>query len=201
MIPRITSILCFCVAICGASTAQADPETHDGFYLQLAGGLGYYHTSAEINSTETTYSGLTIPASFLLGGTLLKHLVIGGGAFVDTAPSPKYEVDGDEPPQTPDFKQLIIGIGALLDYYVWSDRGLHFPVFAGWGGLETVVEGDAWGSDPTGFIMYFGCGYDFWISDNWSIGAVFRFVIAPSKLNDVRYTTVEPGLMATLTFH
>jgi hypothetical protein len=71
----------------------------------------------------------------------------------------------------------------------------------GWGGLETAVEGDAWGSDPTGMIMYFGGGYDFWIGDNLCIGGLFRLVIAPSKINDVKYTTIEPGVLLTFTLH
>lgn len=117
------------------------------------------------------------------------------------APAPKYKVDGNEAVGATDFRQFLMGFGGLLDYYVWSDKGLHFPFFIGWGGVETAVEDAMSGSDPTGLVMYFGAGYDFWISANWSIGALFRFVVAPLKIDDVKYTLIEPGLMATFTFH
>lgn len=180
---------------------MADPKTHDGFYLQLAGGIGGYRSTADISGSEVKYSGLMIPTSIMLGGTLFDHLVIGGGTFFDIAPSPKYEVDGAEPAGTADFKQFLIGIGGVLDYYIWSDKGLHFPLFMGWGGLETATDDGAWGSDPTGFVMYFGAGYDFWIGNNVCIGGLFRFVIAPIKLNETKYTTIAPGVLLTFTVH
>lgn len=201
MTRRTVSILCAGALLCGTSVAHAAPRTHDGFYLQLSGGLGYYHTSGGPGALEETFSGLSIPTSLMLGGTLFKHLVVGGGAFVDTAPSPSYKVNGQEPAMGVDLKQFVIGVGAFVDYYVWSDRGLHFPLFLGWGGLETSTNGNVGGSDPTGFITYFGGGYDWWISDNWSIGALFRLVVAPSKFNGETYTTVEPGVLLTLTFN
>ena len=74
-------------------------------------------------------------------------------------------------------------------------------MFLGWGGLESIVDGNAWGSDPTGFIMYTGAGYDFWIADEWSLGALGRVVIAPSQLGNVDYLTVSPSLLATITYH
>jgi len=136
----------------------------------------------------------------LVDDFVLNHLVIGGGFFCDTGPSPSYEVNGQSV-ELDNVTQYIIGLGGFVDYYVWSDRGLHFPLFLGWGGLETSADGNAGGSDPTGFITYFGGGYEFWMSDEWSIGALFRLVIAPSKLNDVSYTTIEPGFLLTLTYH
>jgi hypothetical protein len=190
-----------CVLFLGLSTARADPRTHDGFYMQFGAGLGYYHTGASAGGADITFDGLTIPVQLLLGGTLFKHLVLGGGFFLDTAPAPGYEINGQDATAGVDLKQFILGVGAFADYYVWSDRGLHFPVFFGWGGLETSADGNAGGSDPTGFITYFGGGYDFWISDSWCVGAVFRLVISPAKLNDVSYTTFEPGVLATITYH
>jgi len=200
MMRRTLAVLGCGAVLCGLSVAQAAPRTHDGFYMQFNVGLGYYNTSAGEAGTDVSFSGLTIPSSFLMGGTLFNHLVIGGGFFCDTGPSPSYEVNGQSV-ELDNVTQYIIGLGGFVDYYVWSDRGLHFPLFLGWGGLETSADGNAGGSDPTGFITYFGGGYEFWMSDEWSIGALFRLVIAPSKLNDVSYTTIEPGFLLTLTYH
>ena len=179
--------------------AQAKPKTHDGFYMQINLGLGYFHSSADIAGTEHAFSGLTIPTSILMGGTLFDRLVIGGGFFLDTAPSPSYSVDGTD--VSVDIEQFVVGLGGFVDFYLNPDGGFHFPLFLGWGGLETSADGNAGGSDPTGFVMYFGAGYEWFFADEWSVGALARLVIAPISINDVTYLTFAPGVVATLTWH
>lgn len=185
----------------GTTSAHANPKTHDGFYMQLAAGLGGFRSKAEVLGVESTTGGLTLPTQIFLGGTIAQHLVLSGGLFFDTSPAPKAKIDGTEV-EGLEFKQFLLGIGMMADYYVWSDKGLHFPVFIGWGGLETKNDaGDAGGSDPVGLTMFFGAGYDFFIADEWSLGGLFRMVIAPLKMNDVKYMTIEPGILATFTFN
>ncbi|MBN2340910.1 MAG: hypothetical protein JXX29_14825 [Deltaproteobacteria bacterium] len=193
------AMMVFSVCLIAGTQAKADPRTHDGFYLQAGVGLGGYRMS--VDDTESTFSGLTLPAQFFIGGTIAKHLVIAGGFFLDMAPAPKYKVDGTESELLGDFKQFLLGIGTVFDFYVWSDKGLHFPFFIGWGGMESVWEGDASGNDPTGLIMYFGAGYDVFVADELSIGGLFRFVIAPLKYEDYKYPTIEPGVLFTLTYN
>src|SRR5688572_10823941 len=78
-----------------SGSARGEARTHDGFYLQLAMGGGFVHSSAEVTtlvlsyeggpyepSTGTiSYSGVSAPFSLLLGGTLGKRVVVGGGFF------------------------------------------------------------------------------------------------------------------------
>ena len=192
--------LCACALV--SATASAEPKTHDGFHMQLQTGFGYYSSSASEAGTDVTYSGATVPMSLLLGGTPMKGLVIGGGFFVDTAPSPGYEVNGMEPAGTPDFKQYVVGLGLYGDYYLDPKKGgLHFQGFLGWGGLETSTSGGAGGSDPTGLVVAAGGGYDIWIANEWSVGGMLRFAYGPFKLNDTSYSTIAPALLATLTYH
>ena len=198
--------LAFGIAAAGVTfgltgTAHADDLTHDGFYLQAATGLGYYSVSAEVQTMEATYSGVTIPMSLMLGGSPVKGLAIGGGFMIDYAPSPGYEVNGQEFDTNIDFTQYVIGIGPFVDYYLDPAGGLHFQAFVGWGGLETSAEGDVGGSDPTGLVMALGAGYDIFVSDEWSIGCAGRFTFAPLSLNDVSFTTIEPALLLTATYH
>lgn len=182
-------------------TAHADDKTHDGFYLQAATGLGYFSASAEQLGEEATYSGVTIPLSLMLGGSPMKGLAIGGGFMVDYAPSPSFQLNGQDVDSNVDFSQYVIGIGPFVDYYLDPAGGLHFQGFVGWGGLETSAEGDAGGSDPTGLVVALGVGYDLFVSDEWSIGGAGRFTFAPLSLNDVSFTTMEPALLLTATYH
>jgi hypothetical protein len=184
-----------------AGTAHAADNTHDGFYLQAATGLGYYSASAEVANIEASFSGMTIPMSLMLGGSPIEGLAIGGGFMIDYAPSPTYELNGQDAGANIDFSQYIIGIGPFADYYLSPQGGLHLQAFVGWGGLETSAEGNAGGSDPTGLVTALGVGYDVFISSEWSVGGMGRLTFAPLSIDDVSYTTFEPALLVTLTYH
>jgi hypothetical protein len=184
-----------------AGTAHAADNTHDGFYMQAATGLGYYSASAEVGNFDASFSGMTIPLSLMLGGSPIEGLAIGGGFMIDYAPSPTYELNGQDVGSTIDFSQYIIGIGPFADYYFNPEGGLHLQAFVGWGGLETSAEGDAGGSDPTGLVTALGVGYDVFISSEWSVGGMGRLTFAPLSIDDVSYTTFEPALLVTLTYH
>lgn len=190
----------FCVAIGVAPEASAsEPRTHDGFYLQLAAGLGHLSSSAEAGGVEAKYSGVTVPTSLMLGGTI-GPVVIGGGFFTDYAPSPSVSVNGNDL-NLDDVTLTLVGIGFFADIYPDPKSGLHFQPFLGWGGLEATYQGNAGGSDPTGMVLALGVGYDFWVADEWSIGPMFRLAYAPLALNGIDYDTLAPSLLATFTYH
>ena len=179
-----------------SSSASANPRYHDGFQLQLTGGLGYYHASFDPDGTA---SDLTTSSSIMMGGTLKPGLVLGGGLFVDRAGSPTFEQGGVE--TEPDVTQFVVGIGPYVDYYLKPEGGLHFTGFLGWGGVETSSNGNAGGSDPTGLVVSAAAGYDMFISDEWSFGGQFRLAYGKFSLNDASYNTVAPAVLATFTWH
>ena len=103
--------------------------------------------------------------------------------------------------QLEDVTLTLIGIGVFADIYPDPQNGLHFQPFIGWGGLEASVNGNSGGSDPTGLVLAAGAGYDWFVSDNWSIGVMGRFGYAPLKLEETSYSTIAPALLATFTYH
>ena len=196
----LLAVPAFAGAFALSTAAEAAPRTHDGFYLQADTGIGYLSSTAEVGATKMTISGATFPFAFLLGGTV-GPVVIGGGFFGDRAYSPGYEVNGQKGTFNGDVSMTLIGIGMFADIYPDPTQGLHFQPFVGWGGLETTVNGDSGGSDPTGLVLAIGGGYDFFVSDEWSIGPMLRFAYAPLKLNDVSYSTMAPTLLVSFTYH
>jgi len=176
-----------------ATLAHADsaPRTHDGFHFQLAGGLGYYNVSNDVQP----FSGVTLPTQLLIGGTLFNGLAFGGGVVFDYSPSPSTDTPGVS-------SQSILGLGVYADYYLDAKtNGLHVQGFVGWGGLETSFMGNVGGSDPTGLVAHAGVGYEFWLTDQWSYGVMGRLTYAPVSLNGTSYTTIEPAVVGTLTWH
>ncbi len=189
-----------CLAAVTSARAESQPRTHDGFHFQLSGGLGYYNLkgSAPFNEEVT---GLTIPGSLLIGGTLFNHLAIGAGMVLDYASKPTYKINGTEAPGLIT-SQMIMGFGVYGDYYLDpAKNGLHIQAFAGWGGVETSVSGNVGGSDPTGLVASAGLGYEWWLTDEWSGGLMARVVYAPLDMNGVAYKTFEPAIVGTLTWN
>lgn len=194
----VLTLASIAAVLLGTSPAPAEPRTHDGFYLHLEGGIGYLSTSTD-TTPEGTYSGLSLDSALLLGGTV-GPVVIGGGFTYDTVPLPSYEVDGQEW-SADNVTQYMIGIGPFVDIYPDPKSGLHFLGFVGWGGLETSVEGNVGGSDPTGLVAIVGGGYDFWLADEWSVGPLARLTYAPLSMNDVSFDTFGFGLVADFKYH
>lgn len=189
----LTTCLTLVLLAAAASGAHADsqPRTHDGFHLQVGGGLGYYNVSNDAQP----FSGMTIPLQLMLGGTLMEGLAFGGGIMFDYSPSPSTDTPGVS-------SQTVLGLGLYGDYYLDPKaNGLHVQGFLGWGGLETSFMGNVGGSDPTGLVTSVGVGYDLWLSDQWSYGIMGRITYAPVSLNGNSFTTIEPAVVGTLTWH
>lgn len=175
--------------LAGANDARAEARTHDGFYMQLGVGPGYLKSSA----SGLTIKGADLGYDFLLGGSPIPGLAIGGGFVADYAFSPK--------PSGLDFA-LLFAVGGFVNYHLDPSGGLHFQAFVGWGGLETKAKGgNVGGSDPTGVYIGPGVGYDFFIGDEWSFGVLGRFGYGAFKINSVKFKTMAPALLATFTFH
>ncbi len=184
----------------GSARAESQPRTHDGFHFQLTGGLGRYSVSGAAPANQD-FSGVTIPTSLLLGGTLFGHMAFGAGMYFDYASSPTYELNGVEMSSNIS-SQTILGIGLYADYYLEPQKnGVHVQVFGGWGGLETSFAGNMGGSDPTGLVAAVGVGYEWWLTDEWSGGVMGRVLYAPLDLNGTSFKTFEPAVVGTLTWH
>jgi len=186
--------------LCVSGQAHAAPKTHDGFYLQLNAGLGYMTASSEQGAYKEKLYGVTLPSSLLIGGTV-GPVVIGGGFFGDHAFSPGYSLNGQPANESASITMTLIGIGAFADIYPDVQKGLHFQPFVGWGGLERSVNGNSGGSDPTGLVLALSGGYDFFVSDNWSIGPMVRLAYAPLKYEEIGVGVFAPSLLATFTYH
>ncbi len=196
----VLSAMMLCGAVGGVNEAAAEPRQHDGFYLQLTTGVGYYSITAESSIGEESFSGMTTPISLMMGGSIMKGLAIGGGFFIDRAGSPTYEMNGMEPASMPDFSQYVIGLGGFADYYLKPDGGLHFQGFVGWGGVETSSANGVGGSDPTGLVMSLGAGYDWFLSEELSAGIMGRVSYGMFSINSIDTPTIAPAIVGTLSW-
>jgi hypothetical protein len=79
--------------------------------------------------------------------------------------------------------------------------GLHFQGLVGVGALSVSrPSGDP--EDPTGLMASLAAGYDFKVSNDWSLGVLLRATYAPLDVNEVAGSStvgiLVPALLVTV---
>lgn len=171
------------------------PETRDGFFLAFHPGGSYL--ILEDRDTDAKVKGFGFGLDVLIGGALTEGLTLGvilGGA---THPNPKIEGDDLEGVDLNPFH-----IGAFIDYYTDPSHGFHLLGELGYVQVETT------GSDietltTQGLLVAAGLGYDWWVSDSWSLGLLGRFGFGATQhsQSDSKHWLLLPALNFTATYH
>jgi hypothetical protein len=182
-----------------ASTSQPPGyHEHDGFYLRLQGGMGYMMTS---ESTGTLH-GVSALGGMALGGAVASNLIL-YGELLDVVEANKSYGGGDGA------MILMVGFGPGVAYYL-EPINMYFSgtlIFSGLmaSPLETK-DSKTKGIDLTsdiGFGFSMQVGKEWWVSDNWGLGAAFQFHFASMKNKDVdaRITALGFGALFTATYN
>lgn len=192
-----------------ASIASAEPELHDGFFLQLELGPGYVSmpgtTESGSSSVDVSIKGVAGMGGLLIGGTPSDGLVIGGATQGHYVSSPTVEVDGTEV-DTDDALSLGV-IGPFVQFYPDPAAGLNLRLLAGFASASGTDD-DA-DESATGFGLVAAVGHDWWVGEEWSLGVAGRFTYAnlkyESEIGDVtitqKYNAIAPGVLFTVTYH
>jgi hypothetical protein len=154
---------------------------HDSFYLRMGLGVGYGRVTSEGEidgeSSEATYDGWGPAFELLIGGTLGKGWVLGGGLVGQDISNPSVTASGGEGTDV-DYVQLddALGVGALgpfVDWFPDPGGGFHAGAMLGFAviGLSNPEGNHELG--PAGSLW---AGYDFWIASQWSLGVEGRAV-------------------------
>lgn len=202
---------------------RVGPRHHGGFYLRLAGGIGFGSDGAESGDSfenpksgdparyDARASGFAYATEIAVGFTALPGTVIGAGVYTVTLPSPTAG-DVNLSPADYDFEVSQLALFAPhLDFYPMPERGLHFQAGVG---VATLVMGQAiptQGPDARahtavgpGFML--GIGHEWFVGPEWSMGLCARMLYAWSSGTDPEsvdwsHNTVAPTLMITATYH
>ncbi len=149
---------------------------HDGFYFRTGLGFGWGQVDAEAGEFTASYEGTGVLIDLLLGGTLGNTIVLGGGFLYQDIAQPSGDASSEyyaDSQQDPDTAIGISTFGPFVDFFFGPHSGGHVGTMVGLGtiGLE---DGDEEPSSGWGFAL-FG-GYDFWVSDQWSLGVNGRYM-------------------------
>jgi hypothetical protein len=154
-------------------------------------GTGAGTATTEYNN-DSTVKGPGGAFELSIGGTVGSGLVICGTLFAQSVRDPKVEPDDDTLPDADLESDLSFGlIGPGLHWYPDPTGGFHF------GGTLGLAYAFAKSPENSPFKNIGGVGgglslaigYDFWISDQWSLGAMARLTGAT-----LHGETTESGL-------
>jgi hypothetical protein len=222
---RIPSLSVLLFIVAAAAPALADDASvtasqpapgvheHDGFYLRLATGFGGYNETitAEDADESTTVSGMSNVSELAIGGALRPGVILGGGVWTSSVMSSDRHVRGMDPPD-----EVLGGsgnftlVGPFVDWYFDARRGLHlqgavgFATVRGWDLPEAQDNPDA---VSVGGGLMVGFGYEWWVSNQWSVGVLGRLAAVVAAQEDESEMTwthaigTSPSVLFTATLN
>lgn len=199
---------------------------HDGLYVRVAGGVGSASDSVTADRTlpsqqdfgfdpapiDATASGIAGNTEIAVGFTPFGGVAIGGGIYTASIPAMEAKVDD---PDTGNYKYRISQLALfaiMVDAYFMPEKGFHAQLG---GGLSTFVAGvaqpeyagqRAQAHTAIGFGAMLGVGYDWWVSEQWSLGLLARGMYGSMSGTDSEGVTwthkaLAPSLLITATYH
>jgi hypothetical protein len=195
------------------SGAPAGVRRHDGFYFRAGLGAAFIadgNVRTPVAGPLVNMGGGAVAVELAFGGTLANGLVLGGGIYGASIPTPSYSAAG----KSVDGGAAVIStVGPFADWYIDPTWGLHFQASIGY---AVISAGE--GSDPSlkfppkdqsggGYSLLAGAGYEWWVGDQLSFGVLARLHYVngsvkgsgDSASSDV--WVLMPAILATLTYH
>jgi hypothetical protein len=169
-------------------------ETHDGFYLRLHLGYGYTRMSTSSQGSKFKMSGSSTSFGIALGGSLTPNLVVYGAfSFADIA-DPTITADGLDVDSGPDAAAYMGGLGIGAAYYV-VPVNVYFAgtlMASSLGRRYTDPDGiEHTDTSESGLGLELLVGKEWWVSENWGIGAALQLQYGTMKDKDIIQNTLE----------
>jgi len=196
-------------------SVDSTAHRHDGFYFQVASGIGAYNEAIGSDILDGHVRGVATAFDFAAGGTVFSGFVVGFGICHTAMLASHFDADQDtsvEPAARSldaDDARLTL-LGPYVDYYVRPGDGLHIEGSIGFATLSGYsYDSGNFGKDDValggGFMV--GLGYELWVGDQWSLGAITRLVTAvtydedPAGVGWLHGVGTLPNVLFSATYH
>ena len=158
---------------------------------------------------DATYVGWGPAYELLIGGTVARGFVLGGGFVGQDISNPDVTVKSNAVPGgsviVPASGSLGVGaLGPFIDWFPNESKGLHFGTMLGLALLG--LENNA-GKTSSGIAGSLWGGYDFWVASQWSLGAEARVAALSARRDFSDYSgtmhdnAVSIELLFTALYH
>jgi hypothetical protein len=147
--------------------------------MGLGGGFVSSSLNVDVPSTvKTNYTAATIQGGggafdIAIGGTPVKGLALGGAFMFSQAMKPNVKYGSVSATATSDLNFGLLGFFA--DYFFDAEGGGHLGAAVGPAILTVTDQAGTTQATAKGFGGALFGGYDWWVSDNWSLGILARF--------------------------
>lgn len=163
-----------------ASMRAPGAETHDGFFLRLHLGGGYTSMSASADGNKVELSGGSLGLGVALGGSVSPNLIIYGAVVSASIQDPDYTVNGTTETLT-NISANLTGLGVGAAYYLTpSNVYVSGTLLATWLSLRDSNDdtSDPYDQTKVGGGLEVLVGKEWWVSDNWGLGASAQLLLA-----------------------
>jgi hypothetical protein len=181
----------------GPPIARAAPppppgyHTHDGFYLRLHLGFGYTSMWANSAGTNVKISGDSAAIGITLGGAITDNLIIYGTMSGTTISTPDVKMGNLSSTENGDADSF--GFGGGVAYYI-QPTNVYVAATLLANKLElSNSNGTVTNETDFGFGVEGIVGKEWWVSDNWGIGAAARAQFASMKDGRTDKALTSPG--------
>jgi hypothetical protein len=167
----------------------------------MALGLGASGALVSSNATSVpdySFAGGGAAADLWIGGTPTPGLALGAALSVLALSSTTRRVDGDS--RSGDVSGSMGLLGFFVDGFPDPERGFHFGGALGLASGRAEVKDSGQKFEGGGAGLGAWLGYDVWVSPQWSLGGMLRFMGSLSRetSDNVNYQTSLGG--ASLSF-
>jgi hypothetical protein len=175
---------------------SALPRTHGGFYLGLQSGPAYFRASSEWRDTQANsdesreFSGPSLALWVSVGGVAAERLALAFSLGLEPVLSLSGTDETGSEMELEDVNFTLRTESLLLDFYPSPKGGFHALGAVGLAQLLVSRPGEDDADDPSGTFWALGAGYDWWVSDDASVGLLGRLSNASLESQETA-TTAE----------
>ncbi len=200
-------LLIFAAMMVSLAFAESKPFTHDGFFLNFAMGMGYQSMDyTTYNYDEDTYghSGLATDIDVKLGCSVTDMVAV---HITLTGDTPTESVGEGLDDNEVKANLSLLGIGTTLyfpgNYLASASLGIgQFRVYDDISTFHARVVSNPDKYSRSGFAFQIAAGKEWWVSDNWGIGATAALLYGfETNLADARESSLSISLRFSATYN
>jgi hypothetical protein len=138
-----------------------------------------------------------------IGGAIKPGFILGGGLYFEQVADPKVKINGVD--VSTDVSVGTFGlIGPMIEWYPNAQKGFHLGGAIGGARIQMKdSSGRTKNNEPVGGGGLFEIGYDWWVSDDWSLGVMGRLTGATMRDSEaqVRHNWSGGAVLFTATYN
>jgi len=185
--------------------AEPGFHKHDGFYLNLMGGVGAIGFSESFGTSTVKISGTTSHFGLKMGGAISENVILFGAIDAFSALNPSYTITTSTASGSGSLTNTTYGISSIGGgIALYTDSNYFFAATLGMAkGTLQYTSGavSVTGATEYGIGANLNIGKEWWVSNNWGLGAAVVGHFSSVKDAGNSATQIYGGLAVSATYN